>query len=74
MGARKQTSADRTKRINKGCCPIHGIGMAQVGVTRDRKYAIVECPRRDCSIKAKTISADGPHELLREWKYILSGE
>jgi hypothetical protein len=36
----KQTVADRQKRLDEGCCPIHGLGMGQVDVW----YYIVESP------------------------------
>lgn len=34
----RQSAADRAKRLNSGCCPIHGIGMPQVG----QHYYIVD--------------------------------
>ena len=35
-------------------------------------YTIFGCPRKDCGIKAKASSFDGPWELLEEWKYLLN--
>lgn len=29
----KQTAKDRAQRLTKGCCPIHGLAMTQVGNT-----------------------------------------
>lgn len=36
----KQTVADRQRRLDEGCCPIHGLGMGQIDVW----YYIVESP------------------------------
>lgn len=34
----KQTRADRERRLDQGCCPVHGVGMPQVG----QWYYVVE--------------------------------
>ena len=46
-----QDEATRRRRLNRGCCPTHGIGLAQIGVAyRGGKPTGVEvgCPRKDC--------------------------
>lgn len=39
----EQSRIDRLKRLEDGRCPIHGIGMVQVG--QDGALFRVECPR-----------------------------
>lgn len=76
---KKQSIQDRVKRINEGRCPIHGLYMPQVGYWEEQKGGAldgavvteVECPRKDCNIRAKAAGPDGPWELLPEWKYLL---
>lgn len=49
-----KSGIDREKRMAKGCCPVHGIGMMQVGLTdieNGSQLVVVECPRRDCNIR-----------------------
>jgi len=80
--ARKQSAADRRRRLGQGCCPIHGIWMPQVGVWEERtggaldgaQVTTVKCPRKDCHIKAYAVSWDGPWELSPEYQHLLSGE
>lgn len=64
---KKQTAIDRFKRLSRGCCPVHGIFMPQVGLGCTEKdsgsYTIVGCPRKSCMIIARTYSCDGPWEL-----------
>jgi hypothetical protein len=38
----KQSAADRAKRLDKGCCPIHGIGMDDIVDVHRATYYIVE--------------------------------
>ncbi len=55
--------------------PQVGSWQEQIGGSYDgADYTIVECPRRDCHIRAKAFSVDGPWELLPEWIYLLEGE
>ncbi|MBA7528434.1 hypothetical protein ES705_20618 [subsurface metagenome] len=51
---KKQSKEDKLKRLKKGQCPIHGLVMLQVDLIYfDNKLtAVVECPRKDCNIRA----------------------
>ena len=80
--ARRQSAEDRIRRLEKRCCPVHGIWMSQVdrhyyeegGKHHGEEYTIVECPRSDCEIQAKAFGFYGPRYLLPEWEYLLVGE
>jgi hypothetical protein len=71
----KQSSSDRLKRLDRGCCPIHGIFMSQVDdwyVENDgRHYTIVGCSRKNCNVCAKAYNFDGPWEILPDFAYLL---
>jgi hypothetical protein len=48
----KQDDLSRRRRLNRGACPTHGVGLMQTGVAVN-KYGIpygdvVSCPRKDC--------------------------
>lgn len=66
---KRQSVKDRRERLAKGCCPTHGLFMSQVDgwyrLKSGKMYTVVGCPRRDCRIRAKAYSYDGPWELLR---------
>lgn len=72
---RKQSLADRLRRFEEVCCPIHGLFMSQIGgwyYPEDRDpYTIVGCPRPDCNAGAMANSYDGPWELMPECTYLL---
>ncbi len=80
--ATQQSPDDRLRRLNQGCCPIHGIWMPQVDRWQERiggaldgaQVTIVECPRKDCSVQAFAASVDGPWELLPDFQHLLGGE
>ncbi len=80
--ARRQSAADRYRRLMEGCCPVHGIPMDQVdgwserlgGALDGAQVTIVACPRRDCGIRAYAASYDGPWELLPAYQELLAGE
>jgi hypothetical protein len=64
----KQTHADRVRRLEDGCCPVHGIGMPQVDnveVEGQHRY-LVRCPRKDCGIQGTAAAHDGPVTLTQE--------
>lgn len=70
----KQSAKDRSARLAKGCCPIHGLGMCQVGNTdaeSGRAIFIAECPRSDCSIQVTAETPFGPAILLPEYSHLL---
>jgi hypothetical protein len=73
--ARKLSLADRLKRFNQGCCPIHGTFMSQIDSWyRDddgKEFTIVGCPRKDCDARAKAYNFDGPWEIMPECSYLL---
>lgn len=52
----RQDDMARRRRMLRGCCPTHGIGLVQTGVDVDDKteetLPVVECPRQDCDFKA----------------------
>jgi hypothetical protein len=80
--SRKQSASDRFTRLSRGCCPIHGIFMPQVSNWNERvggaldgaEVTVVECPRRDCDVRAFAASCDGPWELLPEFRHLLNEE
>lgn len=57
----EQSRIDRLKRLEDGRCPIHGIGMVQVG--QDGALFRVECPRADCNVQGTTHEPHGPVTL-----------
>lgn len=69
----RQSVNDRLERLNKGCCPIHGIDMPQVGQLGEgsAKRWLVACPRRDCEIQGTSQQHDGPVELLPEFLVLI---
>lgn len=73
--SRKQSVADREKRLSEGRCPVHGLPMPQADswYTQEdgKQYTLVECPRSDCQIRAKAFHWNGPWELLPEWHYLI---
>jgi hypothetical protein len=75
---RKQSREDRLRRLENGCCPIHGIPMHQVGLTsqgdEDDVLYIAECDRKDCNIRGTTDEPFGPLTLLPEFRHLLDGE
>ncbi len=79
---KKQSSSDRKRRLDQGCCPIHGIWMPQIGLNYltyckecgapQKSEAVVGCPRKDCEIIALTPTIDGPWRLPKELEYLLA--
>lgn len=69
----KQSYLDRITRFNDGRCPVHGIGLSQIGLTDEgaSSRAIVGCGRRDCDITAYAQTIDGPWTLLPEHTHLL---
>jgi hypothetical protein len=73
-----QSVASRRARLDRGCCPVHGIGMSQVffwfkrcgGKLDGLDVTVVGCPRKDCRIEAFAASCDGPWELCPEHLYL----
>lgn len=74
MTEAKQSHAHRSKRLSEGCCPIHGIGLAQVGLSEVNGHSrfLAECPRKDCDIQATSETAHGPCTLLPAFAHLLS--
>lgn len=75
MSRRKQSTEDRLRRMNDGRCPIHGTAMGQVDgwyyPEGEKPYTIEGCGRRDCHVRVKAYSYDGPRELMPEWAHLL---
>lgn len=71
----KQSIADRLERLNRGCCPVHGLFMSQTDgwfyPSDEKPYATVGCPRRGCPARAKAQSFEGPWELLPICSFLL---
>lgn len=63
----KQSKQDRLRRLSNGWCPVHGMWMPHVDNWYDEQHrrhlAIVECPRRDCDIRALVMDYSGPWEI-----------
>ena len=66
---KQQSVKARRERLAQGCCPTHDLPMPQINVwyqlESGRQYTIVGCPRKDCRIRAKAYSANGPWALLQ---------
>jgi hypothetical protein len=85
---RKQSAQDRQKRLEKGCCPIHGIPMLFWACKKDfgeNNFPsltsnagchdfIVICPRRDCCISGVQKDLHGPLRLSGKFESLLLGE
>lgn len=71
--ARRQSIQDRQARLDRACCPIHGIDMVQVGneFLDGRGKTVVQCPRDDCDIEAITDGPHGPAHLRPLWAHLL---
>lgn len=70
----KQSAKDRAERLKKGCCPVHGITMCQVGLTelvKGNQLFIAECPRKDCNIQGTTSEPFGPLTLTADSQHLL---
>ncbi len=80
--ATKQSLEDRRRRLEQGCCPVHGLDMGQVDkVVEEREggwwrevASIVECPRKGCGVRATQVLHDDPAVLLPEWMHLLGPE
>jgi hypothetical protein len=68
---KRQSSKDRLQRLSMGCCPIHGIPMYQVGLTKDETAFVVECPRKDCHVRVVEHEPFGPAVLLQTWAHLV---
>ena len=80
----KQSKQDRLRRLNSGGCPVHNIGMPQIGdwyldgdgldyyLDGDGlDYTIVGCPRHDRNILAHAYSGDGPWRIHPDFAYVI---
>ena len=56
------------QRLEQGCCPVHGIGMGQIGCwyypPDAEAFTVVQCPRRDCRRLGKTSVPGGLVTLI----------
>lgn len=51
--ARRQSLADQSKRIEKVCCPVHGIDMYQSPAGLEGvSFSLASCTRQDCGLTA----------------------
>lgn len=61
-----QSAAARAARLDRGCCPIHGLPLGQITryfeTPEGVAFAFADCPRRDCDVICKGFSAWGPFE------------
>lgn len=64
-GIMGQSEAAQNARLDRGCCPIHGLGMSQMAgwwyPLDGPSFTLVECPRGDCDVICK---ASGPTKIL----------
>lgn len=66
-----QSPAAQAERLDRGCCPVHGLYMSQIDgwyYTEDgRHVTIVDCPRGDCEDRWLATSAKGmPDPIILE--------
>jgi hypothetical protein len=62
-------------RLMAGCCPIHGMGMGQVGLWRQKGRVagyLVECFRQDCEVQAIQEQIEGPLRLTPRFRHLLA--
>ena len=59
-----QSEAARNARLDRGCCPTHGIGMSQIAgwwyPLDGSPFTLVSCDRNDCDVTCKSLGPDGP--------------
>lgn len=69
----KQQVSHRLERLRKGCCPVHGLFMNQVGnaMQGGQHVYVVACPRRDCSIQGTALETPGAVTLQRIDQHLL---
>ncbi|MNR56650.1 hypothetical protein D3C85_1772630 [compost metagenome] len=70
----KQSASVPHSRLLAGCCPVHGMGMGQVGVWRQNGVEgyLVECFRKDCQVQAIQERIDGPLQLTPRFRHLLA--
>lgn len=69
MAPQRQTLADRERRLSDGRCPIHGIGMVQVGL--QGALFLAACPRKGCCVQGTSEAVPGAVTLLQEYRHLL---
>lgn len=61
---RGQSEAARNARLDRGCCPTHGIGMGQLAgwwyPLDEPPFTLVKCDRSDCDVICKSQGPEGP--------------
>lgn len=70
----RQSKLDRKQRLDEGRCPVHGHWMSQVDSWYEDEfgeYTIVGCPTKNCGVRAKARSINGPWTLVSEVAYLL---
>src|SRR5215813_7065645 len=72
----KQSPADRMKRLQNGCCPIHNIYFSQ-GYMQEQDgvyYSFNVCPRKDCSIGVYCydVCGAGPWDLHAQFSHLIA--
>lgn len=74
MSKPKQSPVDRLHRLQRGNCPVHGVGMSQVGLMpiRGRVLTEVKCDRRDCDIRGTQAVAGQEVTLLPKYEHLLA--
>lgn len=71
----KQSASERRRRLLAGCCPVHGMGMGQVGLWSQNGVVVgylVECCRKDCDVQAIQERIDGPLQLAPKYRHLLA--
>jgi hypothetical protein len=62
-----QGEKERQARLKKGQCPIHGLGLCQVGISHDQSGLVgdvVSCPRNGCKFSMTVRPADALWKVL----------
>lgn len=65
----KQDDLTRRRRLNRGACPTHGVGLIQTGVATNAQGIpfgdTVACPRKDCDYWTEVRPGTRLWEVLR---------
>jgi hypothetical protein len=86
--ARKQSAEDRRRRLEEGCCPIHGTQLGgsspwyeetdwERRQVAGKQYCLAHDSRKDCPLVVRGyVRADGEmhYEMAPEWEHVMRGE
>ena len=70
---RGQSQEAQNARLDRACCPIHGLYMGQICgwfyPENEPPFTLVACDRSDCEIVCKSFGPEGPVEVLSREQY-----